>query len=452
MREPRPKRSALRCRRSVSSSRILSIAIVSLHFAEQQTATGFVIPPSDPSSLTLTAYDLSYGKKIDFSLAASKRKEAEEDPRAFRRKLRRERLESSKLENSILQTTPEKRQQGEAASAAMDLPEQPTVKTLAGGTSTIFAMAKRGNLFEEQQQPVVPRWHAVAGISSQNPNFRTHSPAMDSSGYAKTIWRNVRKRSKPAMWRYALRTFDRMTGKAPLPPNQKPSIVEPATIHYEGALLACAKLGLSQRALEIYHAVEQREQVLREKKKELTVQVTEHMILSVVKACVRDAVKHKNRIPLDAAVKIVQTMQDQHDMLLCAIHINPIAAGYQRIGLNKDADMMIHDSLQDRVIGPESETGEDTLNIYNVQAKDKASYSMLVTSAVNEEDWCGAVDALRDMTESGLYPVTRHLNAWTEIAERKSQQRTTRSWKKKRDQYFVESSVRQALRMEKEDD
>jgi hypothetical protein len=424
------------------------IITAGLFLARYQTVeAAFVVPPVAPRSLPLTA-DLTFRRRLSSSLL-SKRDENEQDPRAFRRRIRREKLERQ-LQRNILKTTPEKRQQGEEASAAMDLPEQPKVKTLAGGTSTIFEMAARGNLFEEQ--PTVPRWHAVAGISSQNPSFRTQSPAMDATGYAKTIWRNARKRSKPAMWRYALRTFDRMTGRAPLPPNQKPSKVEPETIHFEGALLACSKLGLSERALETYRTVQQREAAQRrEKKKELTVQVTENMILSVVRACVRDAVKNKNRAPLDKAVDIVRDMEAKHDILLCTIHVNPIAAGYQRIGLNKEADALIN-SLQDRVIGPESETGEDTLNIYNVQAKDKASYSLLVTSAVNEEDWCGAVDALRDMTESGLYPVGRHLSAWSEIAERKSQQRTANSWKKKRDQYFVESSVRQALRMDVQED
>jgi hypothetical protein len=43
------------------------------------------------------------------------------------------------------------------------------------------------------------------------------------------------------------------------------------------------------------------------------------------------------------------------------------------------------------------------------------------------------------MTTAGLYPVNRHLNEWTEVSERKTKQRTTRGWKKKRDEFWLDS-------------
>ena len=119
--------------------------------------------------------------------------------------------------------------------------------------------------------------------------------------------------------------------------------------------------------------------------------------------------------------------------------VNPIAAAYQSLGLNSDASHVLTTFLANRTIGPEGEDGNDPLNVHDLKAKDKASYSMLVQGAVTEGDFTGAVDALRVMTEAGLYPNQRHLNAWTEISERKTKHRTTRSWTKKRDEFWLES-------------
>ena len=60
---------------------------------------------------------------------------------------------------------------------------------------------------------------------------------------------------------------------------------------------------------------------------------------------------------------------------------------------------------------------ETQLNIHQVKAKDRGSYSLLVQGAVMDEDWAGAVEELKRMTEVGLYPNSRNLNAWAEAVE-----------------------------------
>jgi pentatricopeptide repeat protein len=282
-------------------------------------------------------------------------------------------------------------------------------------------------------------WHPSDGISDVNPAFCTKSPIMTNQGYAGTKWRNVRKRSKPAMWRYALRTFDRMA---------LDDRVKPAYIHYEGALLACAKLGLAVRALEIYRQVETEQAILQKKSnaasQDLLVHVNDNMIMSVIKTCVRASVQRtktvinddngevctvllsieERRATLDGAVQIAAQMEAKHDIPLCAVHLNPLAKAYQKLGLLSEANNLLRNNLQDRVSGPEAEIAseQNRLNIYDVKAKDKGSYSLLVQSAVTDGDWGEAIDALREMTEAGLFPANRHLNAWTGISERKKKQ------------------------------
>jgi hypothetical protein len=155
-------------------------------------------------------------------------------------------------------------------------------KTLAGGPALIFEMARKlvkdsdynirtttstiqytttplsseTRQQQSQSQSQQRRWYPHSGISDVNPSFRTQSPAMNNQGFCKSIWRNVRKRNKPSLWKLALRTYDRMAlleGDPNFPQIQR------SNIHHEGAMQACAKLGLWQRALEIYHYVYQQE-------------------------------------------------------------------------------------------------------------------------------------------------------------------------------------------------
>lgn len=373
------------------------------------------------------------------------------------------------------------------ASAAMDLPSQPLVRTLGGGTALIFAMARR-------------MWHEDAAAGGTLSNAATTQPArsaaasssssplMNNQGYAGSIWRNVRKRNKPALWRYALRTYDRMAvvDESMSSTGADSSFrVERTNVHHEGALLACAKLGLWQRALDIYREVERVEcaalhkqqssstsstsgtgsrtatdpsSASRSATQKLPVHVTDAMIGSVVRACVR-ASRHRTpagvsldndtgvqisvrRVPLDAAQEVVLAMEAAHGLPLVARHLNPLAAAYTNLGLYAEAADLLESHLTERVTGPEAENGPNVLNVKDIGAKDKSSYALLVQAAVTQGDWSEAVDALRDMTEAGLYPNVRHLNVWTEVSERKSKHRDTRSWKKKRDQAWV-SSIRQ---------
>jgi hypothetical protein len=313
-----------------------------------------------------------------------------------------------------------KRKQGEAASAAMDLPMQPIVTTIGGGTNA---------LFENIRKAVVPRWHPVAGVADINPRFRVESPAMTSRGYAASIWRNARKR-QPAMWRYALRTFDRMVQQQQQSTGPKLDIIN---VHYEGAMVAAEKLGWSQRALDIYQFVEKKEAQIRERihqspvasksngDPKIAIRITENMVLSVIRACVRESVVQKKREPLDRVLQLViDNLNETHGISVTAIHLNPIAAAYQSLGYTKESDIVLQHKLLDRIGGPEAENVIDTtFNVYDVQAKDKGSYSLLVQSAVQERDWGQAVLALKTMTEAGLYPSNRHLNVWTEISEKR---------------------------------
>jgi hypothetical protein len=375
----------------------------------------------------------------------------EEDPRVFQKRIRQEQLnqilksktkDEYKEQSSVVPRSSakkeiiKKRRQGEAASAAMDLPVQPMVTTIGGGTNT---------LFESIRNAVVPRWHPVPGVADINPQFRVESPTMNSNGYAATIWRNARKR-QPAMWRYALRTFDRMVQQQQEQQLKGPKI-DIINTHYEGALVAASKLGWSQRALEIYETVEKKEDQILERIQQssmgssatkstggsgqntkIAIRITENMVFSVIRASVRESMQQRRREPLDAVLnRVINNMYEKHGISVTSIHLNPIAAGYQSLGYTNVANELLLGNLLDRIGEPEAENAIDTtFNVYDVQAKDKGSYSLLVQSAVQEQDWGQAVRALKTMTEAGLYPTNRHINLWTEVSGKRSTQRQLR--------------------------
>ena len=253
----------------------------------------------------------------------------------------------------------------------------------------------------QRASPPLPRWHPHGGIADVNPQFRTKPPPMDGQGYAGTIWRNARKRNKPSLWRHALRTYTDMA-------------VPRDTIHHEGALLACAKLGLWQEALDIYKDVD------------ANAKITDNMIMSLVKACVRT----NTREPLDAARDVALAMQSKHQLPLTSRHLNPIAAAYQKLGLWEESRILLKEHLADR-----TSSSPTTVNVFNIVAKDKASYALLVQSAVSNNEWADAVNALAEMTDAGLYPKQRHLNSWHEVVDN----RNNKGWKQKRDEYWLES-------------
>ena len=383
----------------------------------------------------------------------------EEDPRLFQKRIRQEQLNAVlKSRSKDIEYTQQRQQQrivtpqqpkrkdivkkrrrDEASSAAMDLPNQPMVTTISGGTNA---------LFETIRNAVVPRWHPVSGVADVNPQFRIASPTMNSVGYAASIWRNARKR-QPAMWRYALRTFDRMVLLQQEKQTNGPKL-DIVNTHYEAALVAASKLGWSKRAIEIYETVESKQEKIWERmqqssglssgtsstnngskittsssaqKTKIAIRITENMVLSVIRACVREAMKYKKREPLDVLLqKVIYTIHDKHNIPITSVHLNPIAAAYQSLGCTDDANNILLRNLLDRIGGPEAENvGIDTgtFNVYDVQAKDKGSYSLLVQSAVQEQDYGQAVLALKTMTEAGLYPTNRHLNKWTEVSNKR---------------------------------
>ena len=262
-------------------------------------------------------------------------------------------------------------------------------------------------------------------------------------------------------------------------------------------MLACAKLGLWQRALEIYHYVYQlqledentaaaftptgqangiatsakQSQAIRNNNikntsastKRKKVCVTDDMVLSLVKACVRSSQfrsRHHHcklnenteqgyrppppeieereailrRIPLDTAMEVLSTLVEEHDMPLMAHYVNPLAAAYQSLGYVQQARDMLQTMLSKRTAGE-----DEILNIHDLYAKNKGSYSLLVQGAVVTGDWAMAVEALGDMTKAGLYPNSRHCNIWSEISERQTRPRAVGSWKKKRDDIWTDS-------------
>ena len=187
------------------------------------------------------------------------------------------------------------------------------------------------------------------------------------------------------------------------------------------------------------------------------VQVTDDMILSLIRACVRasrERARDKGeklspeleeqevvlrRIPLDTALEVLTTMQKDHSIPVAARHVNPLAAAYQKLGYISQARDMLQTLLSNRTAGEEPEDGVDILNVHDLCAKDKGSYSLLVQGSVVTGDWGAAVEALTEMTNAGLYPNKRHCNVWSEISERQTRPRAVGSWKKKRDDIWTDS-------------
>lgn len=374
------------------------------------------------------------------------------------------------------------------ASGAKDL-----MTTMKGGLSNIFEYAAEQRARNKRRQESrrqrelglkssqqsngseQPRWHPYSGINSSNPNFRTAAPVMTNAGFAKSIWRNVRKRNKPVLWKNALRTYDRMA----ILEEKTELEVTRMNLHHEGAMLACAKLGLWQKCLEIYHLVDEHDssailpptassrlassnlESTSNSKISRRVYVTDNMIQSLIRACARASHQRAKgnkgkvnqqtkggqqleeseaalrRIPLDTALEIVRTMEENHGVKPGAMHINPLAAAYQSLGYVEQARDLLQIMLSNRTAGEEPEDGVDIVNVNDLCAKDKGSYSLLVQGAVASGDWGAAVEALSEMTKAGLYPNPRHCNSWNEISER----HRGRSWKKKRDDFWTNSVI-----------
>lgn len=269
-----------------------------------------------------------------------------------------------------------KRKQGEAASASMDLPSQPVVTTFDGGANLLFRMVR---------QQTAPRWHPNTSSSNQPKAYAPPVAPLEARAAAVTIWKNARKRNKPSLWRYAIRTFERL------------SEAQTTNVHYEGALVAAAKLGWSEKAFAMYRIVQQRHDTTNS-----VVRVTDNMMLSLVKACVRDALTTQDRSILDTVVSQVLRSDDS----TTAAHWNPVASAYRKLGCHETA----------REILASLPAPHERFNVQDVHAKDAASYAIAVSTSVADGDFGQAVGDLRAMTELGLYPKGRHLGEWAELS------------------------------------
>jgi hypothetical protein len=341
---------------------------------------------------------------------------------------------NNKENNNILNPSKKqqvyKRRQGEAASAAMDLPLQPVVKTLKGGSDLLFRQQQ-----QQQQQgiaPAVPRWHppgsgststsATSTASAANPAIPrqpqlSRSPSTSKSlpsvlplqarAAAATIWKNARQRNKPSLWRYAIRTYDRLP------------LSQTTNVHYEGCLVAAAKLGWSEKALSVYETVRarqhQQQQASSPPQQQLrrsAIHLTDHMMLSLVKACVGDAVRTKNPVILDAVVKILEQRQEDFEQpTTTAAHWNPVAAAYRKLSHHERARAIL-----EVLPAPRFDGGARRFHLQHVYAKDKGSYAINVSTSVARGDFGRAVLDLKDMTELGMYPDTRHLDEWAALS------------------------------------
>eukprot|EP00978_Attheya_sp_CCMP212_P021175 scaffold61560_cov41-Attheya_sp.AAC.2 len=329
----------------------------------------------------------------------------------------------------------------------------PLQKTLTGGPSLIFEMARRMLVWDEdnmndsstsqqQQQPakkrtrtVLPRWHPHSGISDVNPSFRSSPPVMNNAGYAGVIRRNSRKRGKPGMWRHSLRMYQTMrTSELQLAENatttqsRRRLIIQRSNIHFEGALVSCSKLGLWKKAMFIYHEVEERAvrngdledgraEVRQQRSRgKFYVAVTDTMVQSLVSACAK-ASRRKRRYTGDTRDGPLFTIDERREPLDTVRQVLFEMEGSP----DKDDDIA------------------GSVNVNTLYSKDRASYSILVQGAVADEDWTAAIDSLRTMTESSLYPKGRNLNAWTEVSKSNAGKRGSSSWKKKRDECWLDS-------------
>jgi len=396
-----------------------------------------------------------------------------------------------------------------------DPEEQRPTETLAGGPALIFAMARRMLVWDDEsyvgqndtyrdddfgsgvpapaaksdtaasaktasRAGILPRWHPHGGISDVNPSFRSTPPAMNSRGYAAAIRRNSRKRNKPASWRHALRTYYRMTSMEEEAGQEAPENMAGASTtnedapriaarprlavrrsapHYEGAIVACSKLGLWREAFRIYEeAAESKDgpsaqmaQASTGAARKHRRTVTDNMILGLVRAAVRGSksleMKSKDveyrREPLDKVSNLLLNLEKLHGIPLDAMHVNPVAAAYQKLGLPKEAADLIQACLADRKT--HVEMGKTALNVNDVQAKDRESYGILVRGGVADGDWAAAVDALSQMTEAGMYPTERQMTYWNETAEkREGRWPRRRCSKKRREQLWLQYCSRQS--------
>jgi len=252
----------------------------------------------------------------------------------------------------------------------------------------------------KKKTTVTPRWHPHEGIADSNPNFRTNSPIMNNRGYEKTIMRNARKNNKPSLWRHGYRTYVKMRDVELLQQmqalQQKKKMttstlkIKRENTHFQGALIACAKLGLWREAIFIYQEmldiqldiqIEQNSNQLvtnisppvdsstsasvsasasastatPKRRTRKPIIIDQYMILSIIRACIRGMkyrVQHgenieQRREPLDAAQEILRNMQEKHSLPPSTMQVNALASAYQYVGLYEEAMQLVFDYLEE---------------------------------------------------------------------------------------------------------
>ena len=281
---------------------------------------------------------------------------------------------------------------------------EPLPMVMEGGPAQIFAMARRmltwegaymndSSEFGNNQDALqtssqtkemtrkirpLPRWRPHAGVSDYNPSFRDRSPAMNSMGYANAIRRNSRKRNKPSMWKYALRTYNRMNATSVKytdnrneiisNPSPKSLKIPQRNVHHEAALVACSKLGDWREAFKIFRAVEY-QQCMQELEEGTTSKsreknycfITDNMIHSLIKACVRASrlkydpqtkariTLEQRREPLDKIISdVICILPTKFNLPVLSSHINPIASAYNNLSMFEEASIVIQTYLTNR--------------------------------------------------------------------------------------------------------
>ena len=196
---------------------------------------------------------------------------------------------------------------------------------------------------DNEGRVLLPRWRPYEGVSNDNSEFRSSSPKMTSEGYARSIRRHSRKRNKSSMWKYALRLYFKLvelegnvtTSAADEQSNPTAAATEQlprgsgfarTTAHYEGALVSCSKLGLWMEAFQIFNDAK----VMSEQRQ--SVRITDHMVLSTVRACIRASAackrgkmvsseylmdeNRRRRAPLDAATDLILKLEVSNIVVL----------------------------------------------------------------------------------------------------------------------------------------
>ena len=342
----------------------------------------------------------------------------------------------------------DRRKEGPSSETVDETSKGEVQTTLSGGSSLIFDMARRMMVWQEinvytdssestarkqpqqQQQSanvkprILPRWHPHGGVSDINPSFRLSSPVMNNRGYAGVLRRNSRKRNKPSLWRYALRTYDKMRTleeqeQTASNTNKKISI-QRSTIHHTSALVACSKLGQWKEALRIYNEVLSQHQTTK-----TSVEITEHMIHAIIRSCVRAAklqFKQKSphcHDPLDAARTILSSMTEKHNILVTSVHVNPLAAAYVYIQMPEQANDLIDKYLHHPVGNADQYDDVNdalgTFHVEDIQARDSGTYNIQISHAISQSDWDAALEQLYNMNQVGLHPSKKQLNSWSEL-------------------------------------